>query len=80
MIKLTRSIKITVTEYKPQFDCKTYRRSNSKFYTTRVCLKEMYLIKYKRRIYKSFLSPFKAEVTSYDRQIWHVTSNKDDVF
>ncbi len=60
MINLNEIIEITATLYKPQFDCKTYRYHNSKFYSTTVHLKDMYLIKYARKDYNSVLNPFKA--------------------
>lgn len=60
MINLNEIIEITATLYKPQFNCKTYRYYNSKFYSTTVNLKDMYLIKYARKDYNSVLNPFKA--------------------
>ena len=60
MINPTEEIEITATLYKPQFNCKTYKYYNSKFYSTTVHLKDMYLIKYARKDYNSVLNPFKA--------------------
>ena len=60
MINLNEIIEITATLYKPQFNCKTYRYYNCKFYTTVVHLKDMYLIKYAEKEYNSILNPFKA--------------------
>ena len=59
MINLNEIIEITATLYKPQFNCNTYGYYNSKFYSTTVRLKDMYLIKYARD-YNSTLNPFKA--------------------
>ena len=60
MINLNIIIEITATLYKPQFNCKTYRYHNSKFYTTTVHLKDMYLIKYAEKEYNATLNLFKA--------------------
>lgn len=60
MINLNGIIEITATLYKPQFNCKTYRYHNSKFYSTIVHLEDMYLIKYARKEYNAVINPFKA--------------------
>ena len=60
MINLNEIIELTATLYKPQFNCNIYRYNNSKFYTTIVHLKDIYLIKYAEKEYNSTLNPFKA--------------------
>ena len=62
MINPTKGIVMIVTDFKTQFKCKTYKRSNSRFYATRVCLKEVYLIKYTGNFSHSTLNPFKVKV------------------
>ena len=60
MINLNEIIEMTATLYKSQFNWKTCGYYNSKFYSTTVHLKDMYLIKYARKDYNSVLNPFKA--------------------
>ena len=62
MINPTRNVEIKLAEFVTQFNCKTYKRCNSRFYATRVRLKEVYLIKYNRNEYISTLNPFKVRV------------------
>ena len=67
MINPTRNVEIKLAESVTQFNCKTYKRCNSRFYATRVRLKEVYLIKYSRIDYDSNLNPFKVRVLGLKR-------------
>lgn len=62
MLNPTRNVEIKLAEFVTQFNCKTYKRCNSRFYATRVRLKEVYLVKYSRIDYYSNLNPFKVRV------------------
>ena len=60
MINLNQKAEMTITGYLPQFNCKTSKYYNTKFYSTTVNLKDMYINKYARKEYNSVLNLFKA--------------------
>ena len=63
MINLTKRIKMTGIEYRPQSTGRISRHYNTDCYTIKVDLKRIYFNKYSKIDYNSVINPFKVEVT-----------------
>ena len=62
MINPNKIIEITVKEYIPQIDGKSYKYYNADFYVTVIRLKRMYENEYARKGYHPAIQPFKARI------------------